>query len=147
MSYHIMIIDEDEVAADLIKDALSLRGLYSTLVAQGQGAAQRIVEEKPDLVILDMLLSDGDCEQICRLVRAQSSVPIILQTTRCAAAEGLLPINLGADDYVTKPCDPNEIAQKVEQLLQDRQVDEDVSILTRLAQFFVKTGRAEHRVL
>jgi DNA-binding response OmpR family regulator len=117
MQRKILIVDDDKKTVDLIRLYLE-KEHYQVLVAyDGQEALDVTREKKPDLVILDWMLPKIDGPAVCRTLRLEGSTPIIMLTARSTEAEKLLGLDLGADDYITKPFSPRELVARVRVVL------------------------------
>lgn len=115
----ILVVDDDKKTVDLIRLYLEKDG-YRVLVAyDGQRALELAHQKRPDLVVLDLMLPQVDGLDVCRTlrVRAGSKVPIIMLTARTTEEDKLLGLDLGADDYVTKPFSPRELLARVRAVL------------------------------
>lgn len=117
MKKHIMIVEDEEALAEVLKDYLEQNDMRVTMMHDGHDAVKCILEEAPDLVILDVMLPGEDGLSICRQVRAKSNVPIILETARVEEIDRLLGLELGADDYICKPWSPREVVARVKAIL------------------------------
>jgi two-component system alkaline phosphatase synthesis response regulator PhoP len=120
MSHRILVVDDDHQIVRLIAAYLSQAG-YEVLTAfDGDGALRLIRSERPDLVVLDLMLPDKDGWEITRTVRATPSLaqlPIIMLTARVEDADRIVGLELGADDYITKPFNPREVLARVRAVL------------------------------
>ena len=113
----ILIVDDDRKTVSSIKLYLEHDG-YETLVAyDGQEAMRQAREQKPDLIVLDLMLPQVNGLDVCRELRVESKVPIIMLTARAAEDDKLHGLDLGADDYVTKPFSPRELVARVRAVL------------------------------
>lgn len=117
MTKHIMIVEDEEALAEVLKDYLIQNDMRVTILHDGHDAVTQILKEAPDLVILDVMLPGQDGLSICRQVRAKSDVPIILETARIEEIDRLLGLELGADDYICKPWSPREVVARVKAIL------------------------------
>jgi two-component system response regulator BaeR len=117
MSGTIMIIEDEPKLAELLADYLRQSGFEVRLVADGMAAVPAIHEQKPDLVLLDLMLPGKDGMEICKEVRRFSSVPIIMVTARVEEIDRLLGLEFGADDYICKPYSPREVVARVKAVL------------------------------
>jgi two-component system, OmpR family, alkaline phosphatase synthesis response regulator PhoP len=109
----ILVVDDDAKIVELVKLYL-VRDGYSVLTAyDGKEAILAARESHPDLIILDIMLPGMDGLEVCRTLRAESSVPIILLTAKTMEQDRITGLDLGADDYVTKPFSPKELAARV----------------------------------
>ena len=113
----ILIVDDDPRLRDLLRIALE-RAAFSTVTgADGQAALMLAAREQPDLIILDIGLPEIDGFETCRRIRARSQVPILFLTARDDEIDRILGLELGADDYVTKPFSPREVVARVKAIL------------------------------
>lgn len=109
----ILIIDDDKNICDLLQLYLSRDGHSLVFAHDGSRGLNVFKREIPDLVILDIMLPVINGWEVCRLIRQQSSVPIIMLTARDTSEEKISGLDMGADDYVIKPFDPREVAARV----------------------------------
>lgn len=113
----ILVVDDDVKTVELVKLYLNRDG-YKVLTAGDGVEALRLAREKhPNLIVLDIMLPGMDGLQICRTLRAESDVPIIMLTARVTDDDRLTGLEMGADDYVTKPFSPRELAARVRAVL------------------------------
>jgi two-component system alkaline phosphatase synthesis response regulator PhoP len=113
----ILVIDDDVKTVELVKLYLDRDG-YQVLTAYDGVEAVRLARERyPDLIVLDLMLPDIDGLEICRTLRRESDVPIIMLTARTTDQDKLKGLDLGADDYVTKPFSPKELVARVRAVL------------------------------
>jgi len=114
----IMIVEDEPKIASLLADYLRSHGGYrSCIVDRGDQALERFREEAPDLVLLDLMLPGMDGVEVCKRMRAESAVPIIMVTARTDEIDRLLGLELGADDYICKPFSPREVVARVKAVL------------------------------
>jgi two-component system alkaline phosphatase synthesis response regulator PhoP/two-component system response regulator ResD len=113
----ILLVDDEQHIIDLAKMYLEQDGFRITSANDGAAALQRILSEKPALVVLDLMLPELDGWEVCRRVRAQSDVPIIMLTARADDIDKIVGLELGADDYLTKPFNPRELVARVKAIL------------------------------
>jgi DNA-binding response OmpR family regulator len=117
MSKTVLVIDDEPKISDLCRDYLRAAG-YNVLTAadgpQGLALARR---ERPDLVVLDLMLPGMDGLDVCRELRRDGNVPIIMLTARVDESDRLVGLELGADDYLTKPFSPRELVARVRTVL------------------------------
>jgi len=119
----VLVVDDDPKTVDLVKLYLQREGHTVLCASHGVDALRQAREERPDLIVLDLMLPGVDGLSICRTLRAESSVPIIMLTARTTENDRLAGLDLGADDYVTKPFSPRELAARVRAVLR-RTADE-----------------------
>ena len=113
----ILVVDDDQRIVKLVQLYLEKDG-YRVLVAHDGLEALRLARQRrPDLVVLDLLLPDLDGLDVCRILRAESKVPIIMLTAKTTEEDRLTGLDVGADDYVTKPFSPRELMARVRAVL------------------------------
>jgi len=113
----VLVVDDDAKTVELVKLYLDRDG-YKVLTAYDGIEALRLAREShPDLIVLDLMLPGIDGLEVCRTLRAESDVPIIMLTARTTEQDRLTGLGLGADDYVTKPFSPKELAARVRVVL------------------------------
>ena len=117
MTEHVLIVEDEEFVLALMGAYLRDAGFKISLAANGREMLALIDKEKVDLILLDLGLPDEDGLVLTRQIRARSTVPIIVLTGRTGQEDRLAALELGADDYLTKPCDPREIVLRVHNLL------------------------------
>lgn len=121
----ILVVDDDRKTVDLIRLYLEKDG-YRVLVAyDGRQALDIARNRRPGLIILDLMLPKVDGLDVCRLLRAESSVPIIMLTAKTTEDDKLAGLDLGADDYVTKPFSPRELVARVRAVLRRGNAEKD----------------------
>jgi DNA-binding response OmpR family regulator len=113
----ILIVDDEQHIIDLAKLYLEKEGFKITSATNGVIALQKILHDKPALVVLDLMLPELDGWEVCRRVRADSDVPIIMLTARSDDIDRIVGLELGADDYLTKPFNPRELVARVKAIL------------------------------
>ena len=117
MDHHLLIVDDDEFVLSLLGAYLEVEGFRVSLVTSGREMLAVLGKELVHLILLDLALPDEDGLALTRQIRARSSVPIIVLTARTAQEDRLVALEPGADDYLTKPCDPREIALRIRNVL------------------------------
>jgi two-component system OmpR family response regulator len=127
----ILVVDDEKKIVDIVKAYLEKEG-YKVIVAyDGKAALDMAVIEAPDLIVLDLMLPEISGWDVCRTLRAKSNVPIIMLTARDEDTDKIVGLELGADDYVTKPFNPKELVSRVR------------AVLRRAEGMAVKPGRIE----
>lgn len=114
---HILIIEDDTKTANLLRLYLHQDGFRVSIASDGVSGLKLARSLGPDLIVLDLMLPGMDGIDICRTVRAESSVPIIILTARSTEDEVLRGLELGADDYISKPFSPREVVARVRTVL------------------------------
>lgn len=117
MSNKILVVDDDLNICELLKLYLENEGYTAFVANDGQAAVDTIAAKNPDLVLLDIMLPKMDGWQVCREIRKTSSVPIIMLTAKGETFDKVLGLELGADDYVTKPFDAKEVMARIKAVL------------------------------
>lgn len=117
MSDVILVVDDEQRIIDLAKMYLEQDGYRVMSATDGVNALWTILEDKPNLVVLDLMLPGMDGLEVCRRVRAESDVPIIMLTARSDDIDKIVGLELGADDYLTKPFNPRELVARVKAIL------------------------------
>ncbi|MEP7292866.1 MAG: response regulator transcription factor [Chloroflexota bacterium] len=113
----ILIVDDEQHIIDLTKLYLEQEGYKTSSATDGKSALQKILHEKPSLIVLDLMLPELDGWEVCRRVRAESDVPIIMLTARSDDIDRIVGLELGADDYLTKPFNPRELVARVRAIM------------------------------
>ena len=117
MSTKILVVDDDKNICELLKLYLENDGYTVYVANDGQAAVSTFQAKSPELVLLDIMLPKMDGWQVCREIRKVSSVPIIMLTAKGETFDKVLGLELGADDYVTKPFDAKEVMARVKAVL------------------------------
>ncbi len=113
MSHKILIVEDEMAIADIIAFNLQRDGFTALVANDGQAGLTLALEENPDLILLDVMLPIMDGFEVCRRVRAVSHVPIIMLTAREEESDKIYGLDLGADDYVTKPFSMRELISRI----------------------------------
>ena len=113
----ILVVDDEPKVARLARDYLEKNGFRVVTAADGQSALTTARREKPDLVILDLMLPNIDGREVCRILRRESDVPIIMLTALSEEIDQVTGLEIGADDYITKPFSPRAMVARVRALL------------------------------
>ncbi|MBZ0302088.1 MAG: response regulator transcription factor [Anaerolineae bacterium] len=117
MSRKILIVDDEQHILDTIRAYLSSEGYEVILARDGQQALFTFRHEKPDLIVLDIMMPEMDGLEAARLIRKESSVPIIFLTARVEDMDQITGLELGADEYITKPFGPRVLVARIRALL------------------------------
>lgn len=109
----VLVVEDEPRLAAVLCDYLSAAGYQAASVADGLGVMERFRRWQPDLVLLDLMLPGADGVDLCRALRAESDVPVIMVTARVSELDRLLGLEVGADDYICKPFSPREVVARV----------------------------------
>jgi DNA-binding response OmpR family regulator len=121
----VLVVDDEPIVREVVVRYLHRDG-FTTLEAEDGDEARRLLEERdPNLVVLDLMLPGMDGIELCRWIRSHSRLPVIMLTARGEESDRIVGLELGADDYVTKPFSPRELAARVRAVLRrtDARVD------------------------
>jgi DNA-binding response OmpR family regulator len=113
----VLVVDDDLTVRDVVRRYLELAGHQVALADNGEDALAWIAAQQPDLVVLDLMLPGIDGLEVCRRLRQTSSVPVVMLTALGEEENRIAGLQLGADDYVTKPFSPRELALRVSSVL------------------------------
>lgn len=109
----LLVVEDNATLADFVRDYLDTAGYSVAVIADGHQACQTIIDQQPDLTILDIMLPGLDGMEVCRRVRPHYSAPILMLTARDEAMDEILGLEIGADDYLTKPVDPKLLLSRI----------------------------------
>ena len=113
----VLVVEDEPMVAEVVERYLRRDGYEVQTVATGPAALDEFSRFRPDLVVLDLMLPGLDGREVCRRIRARSQTPVIMLTARGEEVDKLVGLELGADDYVTKPFSPRELAARVKAVL------------------------------
>ena len=113
MARTILVVDDETTHRETLVEALELEGYRAIPAADGREALVRFRADHPDLVLLDLMLPELSGVEVCRILRAESQVPIIMLTARDGEVDKVVGLELGADDYVTKPFSLRELTARI----------------------------------
>jgi DNA-binding response OmpR family regulator len=113
----VLVVDDEPIVRDVVVRYLRRDGHTTLEAADGDDARRMIEADEPNLVVLDVMLPGTDGLTLCRWIRERSDIPVILLTARGEEADRIVGLELGADDYVTKPFSPRELAARVRTVL------------------------------
>jgi two-component system response regulator RegX3 len=119
----VLVVDDEEAIREALTYSLRAEGLDVASRADGAGALEAVEAEPFDLVVLDLVLGDVSGVEVCRRMRAQTDVPILMLTARDDEADIVLGFEAGADDYVTKPFSMRELVSRARAILRRRELD------------------------
>jgi DNA-binding response OmpR family regulator len=142
----ILVADDDPKHAQLIKIYLEREGHQVLTVGDGRAALEQARARRPDLIVLDVMMPIVDGLDVCRILRAESNVAILLVTARSSENDMLLGLDIGADDYLSKPVSPRELTARVRALLRRTGAIEGPTAVVRVGDLEVDPGRFEARI-
>ena len=145
MSSKVMVVDDEDHIVELARLYLTREGYEVEGVGDGSQALARFSQIKPDLVVLDIMLPGADGLAICKEIRKQSQVPIIMLTARDEVTDKVVGLEVGADDYLTKPFHPQELVARAKALLRRARLEPDAPKLIRAGKLEVDLERHEVR--
>jgi DNA-binding response OmpR family regulator len=113
----VLVVDDEPIVREVVVSYLRREGFRTLEAGDGDTARALLESDEPGLVVLDVMLPGADGLELCRWIRARSDVPVIMLTARGEEADRIVGLELGADDYVTKPFSPRELAARVRTVL------------------------------
>ena len=117
MALKILVVDDDKNICELLRLYLEKEGYTVVFAYDGKMALEQFRDENPDFILLDIMLPHLNGWQVCSEIRKESSVPIVMLTANGETSDTITGLELGADDYVTKPFDPKEILARIKAVL------------------------------
>jgi DNA-binding response OmpR family regulator len=141
----VLVVDDEDHIVELARIYLTREGYEVEGVGDGSQAMARFAQLKPDLVVLDIMLPGADGLAICKEIRKQSQVPIIMLTARDEVTDKVVGLEVGADDYLTKPFHPQELVARAKALLRRARIEPDAPKLIRAGKLEVDLERHEVR--
>lgn len=128
MKKKILVIDDDKKLNELLHDYLT-KFDYSVISSTKPSEGMKLIKrENPDLVILDIMMPEMDGFEVCKKIRSENSVPIIMLTARGEVTDRVVGLELGADDYLPKPFEPRELAARIQTILRRSKLDSKADI-------------------
>ena len=113
----VLVVEDDQTVAEVVTRYLEREGFTVESVGDGRNALARAAAQTPDLVVLDIMLPGLDGLEVCRRLRARAPIPVVMLTARGSEEDKVLGLELGADDYVSKPFSPRELTARVKAVL------------------------------
>jgi DNA-binding response OmpR family regulator len=143
----VLVVEDESSIASFVALYLKNAGYRIQSVGNGRDALERVAAEKPDLIVLDLMLPDVDGLEVCRRIRQTSDVPILMLTARDEDVDKIIGLEVGADDYLTKPFNPRELVARVKAILRRAQPERrPESKQIRHGDLLVDAGRREAHV-
>jgi DNA-binding response OmpR family regulator len=137
----VLIVDDELKVCDILKAYLEKDGYEVIIAVDGKSAVEKANQARPDLILLDLNLPEINGLDVCRLIRGRSNVPIIMLTARDEETDKIIGLEIGADDYITKPFSPREVVARVRAVLrrhEDGRLTDDTVTIGDLAMDFVQ---------
>jgi len=144
--HKILVVDDEEAIVELTAFNLKKEGYEVVRAFDGREALRLVKEEKPDLIVLDLMLPEIDGLEVCRRIRQESRIPILILSAKKEEVDRIIGLELGADDYVTKPFSPRELLARVKAILRrSEEVPEEVERVVR-GSLVIDKNRYEARI-
>ncbi len=141
MSSLILVVDDEPKIVRLARDYLEKNGFRVVTAVDGPSALAMARREKPDLIVLDLLLPGMDGREVCRILRNESEVPIIMLTALSEESDQIVGLEIGADDYIVKPFSPRALVARVRALLRRMQGNVKAQAVIRVGGLEVDSAR------
>lgn len=142
----ILIVDDEVNICELIRLYVEKEGYNAIIATDGGSAVEKFKSEKPDLVLLDIMLPVKDGWQVCREIRAVDNTPIIMLTAKGETFDKVLGLELGADDYMVKPFEPKELVARIKAVLRRSEVKANSTASSELVFDGLKIDRETYEV-
>lgn len=142
-----LLVEDEPTVRETLAESLADDGLRVTTAADGPQALERFRADRPDIVILDVMLPGMSGIEVCRILRAESSVPILMLTARDSELDKVLGLEIGADDYVTKPFSLRELQARIRALLRRSEIPAPAGEPRAVELGNVRIDLAGHRIL
>jgi DNA-binding response OmpR family regulator len=143
VNYKILVVDDERSITDLLEYNLQRNGYQVVTARDGRQALRLAQAEQPDLIILDLMLPGLDGLDVCRALQRESAIPVIMLTARDEEADKIVGLELGADDYITKPFSVRELMARVKAVL--RRATPDATVIYRVGPLEIDAPAREAR--
>ena len=147
MARTILVVDDERTLRETLADSLEMEGFAVIQAAEGREAVEAFRRHRPDLILLDLMLPELSGTEVCRIIRAESGVPILMLTAKSAEVDKVVGLELGADDYVTKPFSFRELLARIRALLRRSEAQQGVVEQETVELGQVKVDMAGRRLL
>lgn len=145
MTHRILLVEDDARLAAMVADYLGESGFRATIAGTGAEAERRLKREPFDAIVLDLMLPDTDGLDLCRRVRAESNIPLLMLTARGDPLDRVVGLELGADDYLPKPFEPRELLARLRAILRRQQAATPADVL-RFGRLEIDRGARQVRL-
>ncbi|MFZ3580061.1 response regulator transcription factor [Virgibacillus sp. DJP39] len=109
----ILIVEDEEELGELVRDYLQAEGYTVILTGEGEQGIKKFHEEEPIMAVLDIMLPNIDGIEVCRMIRKESNIPILMMSAKKSDTDKIIGLGIGADDYITKPFSPRELVARI----------------------------------
>jgi DNA-binding response OmpR family regulator len=147
MARSILVVDDERTLRETLAEGLEEEGYTVFQAADGREAVEAFRKHHPDLILLDLMLPELSGTEVCRIIRAESGVPILMLTAKSAEVDKVVGLELGADDYVTKPFSFRELLARIRALLRRSEAQAEVTEQETVELGQVKVDMAGRRLL
>jgi len=113
----ILVIEDEEKVLNIVKSYLEKEGFEPIVSLRGEEGLDKFYEHSPDLIVLDLMLPDISGEEICKVIKKESDIPVVMLTAKSSVDERIEGLSLGADDYLIKPFSPRELMMRIKVIL------------------------------
>jgi len=146
MKRRILVVDDEKKIVDIVKAYLERERYQVTVAYDGEEALDMAREQQPDLLVLDLMLPGISGWDVCHILRKESDIPIIMLTARDEVTDKIVGLELGADDYVTKPFDPKELVSRVKSVLRRSQSSATYSAVLKVGELSIDVEKRLARI-
>src|SRR2546423_6620343 len=141
----VLVVDDEPIVRDVVVRYLEQEGYRTLQAGDGETARGLLERETPSLVVLDLMLPGTDGLALCRWIRSRSELPVIMVTALGEVADRLVGLEVGADDYLTKPFSPRELVARVKAVLRRASAPDEAPERIEAGDLVIDTGRREAR--
>jgi DNA-binding response OmpR family regulator len=139
----ILVVDDEKKIVEIIQAYLEREGYQVLSALEGKNAIALAQNQHPDLIVLDLMLPEISGWDVCRMIRKESDVPIIMLTARDEVTDKIIGLEMGADDYVTKPFDPKELVSRVKAILRRTESKTSQKNIIQIADLFIDIDKRQ----
>ena len=149
MKEKILIVDDEKDIVKMLEYNLKKEGFRTASATDGEEAVDVALKEHPDLILLDLMLPGIDGLEACRMLKSQdktSHIPVIMLTAKSQETDKVVGLELGADDYVTKPFSPRELIARIKAVLRRNKEKEKIPVIVKIGNLSIDTEKIQVRV-